>query len=274
MSGEERPKLPATTEPTDALGLPGLKGIDEAAGKALNPAAEEFGKEIVPLGKRTGQITNRVGTLLIRALEPLVYGLEKAGDWIEKAVTERLRDVPEGKIVPPNPRIAVLAMQALTYSMGDELIREMFANLLAADMNADKKGAAHPAFVELIKEMTPADARLLKNVQEREKVIFQIRLGMPQKFFDYATRYSFSIDGLSDEQIGTSVNNLERLGLLERREEFPVQEEFDKMEAEFFKQYEQAKEQFNNSTLKAFLGVPEGGQVQFCQPRVFRATDD
>ena len=68
--------------------------------------------------------------------------------------------------MPPNPRIAVPALQALTYSLDDELIREMFANLLAADMNAETKKDAHPAFVELIKEMTPADARVLKICRE------------------------------------------------------------------------------------------------------------
>ena len=52
-------------------------------------------------------------------------------------VTRRLVGIAEGKIVPPNPRIAVPAMQALVYSVGEEHIRDMFANLLAADMNID-----------------------------------------------------------------------------------------------------------------------------------------
>ena len=52
-------------------------------------------------------------------------------------------------------------MQALTYSLDEEHIREMFANLLAADMNADTKKGAHPAFVEFIKDMTPIEAKLL-----------------------------------------------------------------------------------------------------------------
>jgi hypothetical protein len=72
---------------------------------------------------------------------------------------QRLKGVPREKIVPPEPRIAVPALQALTYSLDDKLIRDMFANLLAADMNVDTKRDAHPAFVEIIKEMTPAEAR-------------------------------------------------------------------------------------------------------------------
>src|SRR5438046_196384 len=101
--------------------------------KAFGRAAEKFGKEIEPLGERVGQVTNLVGTKLINLVEGLVTGLEKIGNWLRDAVAERLKDVPPEKITEPSPRIAVPAVQALVYSMDEELIREMYANLLAAD---------------------------------------------------------------------------------------------------------------------------------------------
>lgn len=164
------------SEPKDAKEAAGGSQIDPTT-RALGPAADEFGKEIVPLGKKAGALTNRVGDLLLRALEPLVYGLEISANWIEKAVTDRLNNVPQDQIRPPNPRIAVPALQALTYSMEDSLMRDMFANLLAADMNAAKKEDAHPAFVEFIKEMTPADARVLKIARAAPQTSFIVRVG-------------------------------------------------------------------------------------------------
>jgi hypothetical protein len=82
--------------------------------------------------------------MLVSGLEKSVYGLEQIGAWIQKRVSERLKDVPPDQIVEPDARIAVPATQALIYSMNDELIREMFASLLAADMNAatKEKGAS------------------------------------------------------------------------------------------------------------------------------------
>jgi hypothetical protein len=228
MAGDEGTKLPTT--PGEEVPGGGLKGVDKAVGAGLTPAAEEFGKELAPSGKKAGQLTNRVGTLLIRALEPLVYGLERSADWIEKAVTIRLEDVPPENMESPNPRVAVPAMQALVYSMDDELIREMFANLLAADMNAEKKEDVHPAFVELIKEMTPADARILKICSEKPQCVFTVRIGTLEKFATFGTEYSFGVDGLSSQNIGVALSNLERLGLLERRSEFPLEQAHEDLE--------------------------------------------
>jgi hypothetical protein len=146
------------------------------ADKAFGPAAEQFGKELAPVGRELGVVTAKVSRMLISGLSGTVYGLEQVGDWIKAQVSERLRDVPDDKIIEPNPRIAVPATQSLLYSMGDELIREMFANLLAADMNADTKGQTHPAFVEMIREMTTADAKVLTVIRRGAQIEFRVRI--------------------------------------------------------------------------------------------------
>ena len=260
MARDDGAKLPAPEPEKVALG--GLKGLDETVGKALSPAADEFGKEIAPLGKKAGQLTSRVGILLIRALEPLVYGLEKSADWIEKTVTERLKDIPPENIVPPSPRIAVPTLQALTYSLDDEPIREMFANLLAADMNAETKKEAHPAFVELIKEMTPADAWVLKICRDSPQCTFIVRMGSAIRFHTLGTHYSFAVEGLSNDDIGTSLNNLERLGLLERRDEFPIMQQHNDTENSLKAQYEHIRQRHDNPEVKKDLQIAGGGHVE------------
>jgi hypothetical protein len=270
MAEHDDTKLRSASEPEKARSAGGLKGIDEAAGKALGPAAEEFGKEIAPLGKQAGQLANRVGTLLIRTLQPLVYAFEKSADWIEKAVTDRLKDVSPEKIVAPNPRIAVPAMQALTYSMDDEPIREMFANLLAADMNAETKQHAHPAFVELIKEMTPADARVLKITRDCPQCAFYARIGwssafgVSSAFITAGTHYSFAIEGSPVEGIEMSVNNLKRLGLLmEQPGEYPALPDNAAMMNSLKTQYEQRRQSIeDNPEGRKQFGIPEGAHVE------------
>ncbi len=41
-------------------------------------------------------------------------------------------------------------------------LREMFANLLASAMNSDVSNDVHPSFVEIIKQLSPDEAKILK----------------------------------------------------------------------------------------------------------------
>jgi len=225
--------------------------------KALGPAADEFGREVAPLGKRAGKLTAYVGDKLLGMLEWSVFGIERVAEWVHVAVSERLKNLPEEKLAEPNPRIAVPAVQALTYSMGEEHIREMFANLLAADMNSDLKESAHPAFVEIIKEMTPVDARLLDRLRKSPEVEFKVRIGMPRKWNELGIEYSFQIEGMAVPQIAASISNLERLGLIYlNRGEAPIRSELEEREKAIGEAYKHVEEQLEQAK-QALKSHPE-----------------
>jgi abortive infection alpha-like protein len=197
-------------------------GMQRVAEEAFTPAATEYGKELVPLGKEAGALTTRVGLLLLKPLGALVYGLERVWASIEKDVAERLKDVPKDKIVEPQPRIAVPAMQALTYSLDEEYIRKMFVNLLAADMNADAKQNVHPAFVELIKEMTSIEAKVLSALEVSPQIAGRIRFGTPVEFIQGGCVYSFTVTGVEKKEFPKALSNLDRLGLIEFGDTYPT----------------------------------------------------
>src|SRR5262245_1378866 len=219
------------------VGGPDRKGVLD---KAIGEAAEAFGKEIAPLGPNAGALTRRIGDLLIRAMEPLVYGLEKGADWIEKAVSERLKNVPAEDIVAPNPRIAVPAMQALTYSVEDATIREMFANLLAADMNTKTKHVVHPAFVEMIKELASADAKVLVVVSQQSQVELYGQFRRPDRktqVAGYST--TVAVSGLDEVAIRKALSNLKRLEIVEARlDRSPLIAHLEKCEEDLRKRLE------------------------------------
>jgi hypothetical protein len=205
-------------------------GKGTLAQRALGPAADKFGRELAPLGKEAGEVGVKVGRMLLSAIKGMVWGFDRIALWLEAAISTRLKDTPKEKIVEPNPRIVVPAVQALVYSMQDKFIREMFANLIAADMNADKKGGVHPAFVEMIKEMTPEDARVFSSVVARSQIRF--RIGVRRNTWQHLdTNFSFDVPETNQRAIDFSVRNLVRLGLIEMREnEYPVSEEFQQRE--------------------------------------------
>src|ERR1700737_1716649 len=90
-------------------------GKGTVAQRALGPAADKFGRAIAPLGKEAGEVSVKVGRILLSAIEGMVWGLDRIGEWLGAAIWARLKDTPKEKIVEPNPRIAVPAVQALVY---------------------------------------------------------------------------------------------------------------------------------------------------------------
>jgi hypothetical protein len=172
--------------------------------RILGPIAGELGEALAPLGKPTGDLLVDLGN---RAIQ-----------WIRTTLPGRLERIPEDQRVPPNPRIAVPAIQALTYSFDDELIRELFANLLEGDLRSDPKRKVHPAFVEAIKQMTPLDANVLWVLAtDGPQAMFLGRVVCGAQSKDIGHTFSFLFEGVAVDEINKSADNLIRLGFLEKR---------------------------------------------------------
>ncbi|WP_156652686.1 DUF4393 domain-containing protein [Methylobacterium sp. Leaf86] len=218
----QKPKLAVETEPSK---IPtekkpaNRKPID----KALGPAAEDFGDEVKPLGKELGTLTVRtVRSLLIKPMTNVVWGVEKCGAWISEEVAKYLKDVSPEKVVEPDARISLPALQALMYAGDDETIRDMFAQLLAGDMNSETKGLVHPSFVELIKQMTADEAKIIIFFSKNgDQIEFERRLvdRNTGDFIPFGSTYTFqstSTGNDAPENLNVAISNLIRLGLIEK----------------------------------------------------------
>ena len=60
----------------------------------------------------------------------------------------------------------------MRFSGPDEEVSELFANLLANSMIKDNKDMVHSAFVEVVKQMNPLDAKIIKYVSDNEMVAY------------------------------------------------------------------------------------------------------
>jgi hypothetical protein len=117
-----------------------------------------------PAVKQVGKALETVGKAINVALAPvgaLVWGYEKCQDFISTKVADRLKDVPPEDIITPKPNVAGPAIEALRYTGHEETLSDMYANLLAASMDKNTASGAHPAFVEIIKQLTPDEAKLV-----------------------------------------------------------------------------------------------------------------
>ena len=92
----------------------------------------------------------------------------------ERDLKEKIDKIPEGKVVEPPLVIAGPTVEALKYTFDTKELREMYLNLLSTAMNEDTQSNAHPAFVEIIKGMSPLDVRIFTELVFKNNLAFSL----------------------------------------------------------------------------------------------------
>lgn len=120
----------------------------------VHPSAKEIG-EIVAIAP---EAVNK----LIREFPGWAYENGKAYVKIfEQVVMGKVKKIPNEKLVRPSLNTIIPAVQANSYNES-EILREMYANLVAKSMDADYHRKVHPAYVEILKQLSPYEALFLK----------------------------------------------------------------------------------------------------------------
>jgi hypothetical protein len=119
----------------------------------LQPATQEMGKALQTVAKTVH--------IALAPVSALVWGYDQIREFVSTKVSERLKNVPPENIISPKPNVAGPALEALRYTGHEERLSDMYANLLAASMDTTTAQGAHPAFVEIISQLTPDEAKLV-----------------------------------------------------------------------------------------------------------------
>ena len=133
-----------------------VKGVAEAVpiyDDMLQPAAKELGKGFLTVAKTVN--------VALAPLQGVVWGYEKIRDRFFPKIEERLKNVPPENIITPKISVAGPIMEALRYTGSEEALSDLYANLLAASMDKATATSAHPAFTEIIKQLTPDEAKII-----------------------------------------------------------------------------------------------------------------
>ena len=121
---------------------------------------------VQPLGQTVGLVPRAIKAALL-PLEKWILQREYNLKETEKLLEKKLQEIDPAKIVSPEPYVAVPAIQYISYCMNDADLRELFANLLAKSMIDDVKSYVHPSFLEIIKQLSPDEAKLLRYFSEQ-----------------------------------------------------------------------------------------------------------
>ncbi len=137
--------------------------VKELAKEVAKDAYDDVGR---PVAKPAGELVALVPRAIKAALAPVEkWVLQREYNVAEtkKLLEEKLQNTPPELIQPPEPHIAVPALQYISYCMDNEELRDMYANLLANSMNSVVKNGVHPGFVEIIKQLSPDEAKILRH---------------------------------------------------------------------------------------------------------------
>ena len=211
----------------------GFDKLAGAIGDTLKTAPTLYEDGLQPTVQEIGKFVARIPRAINAAFSSLdkwILNKEYSIDETKKLLEKKLENVEPEKIVAPEAYVAVPAIQAISYSMNSKELRNLYANLLAKAMNSDTKDLVHPSFVEIIKQMSPIDALVLKEIAS-SKSFPLVNLSVIQyDSADFSTikkiqsriqSYSYPnvtyISFASYESILVSLDNLLRLKLTEER---------------------------------------------------------
>jgi hypothetical protein len=191
-----------------------VKGVVEAVpiyDDMLQPAAKELSKGFLTVAKTIN--------VVLSPLAGVVYGYDKIRDRFFPKIEERLKNVPPENIITPKISVAGPIMEALRYTGSEEALSDLYANLLATSMDKDTATKAHPAFTEIIKQLTPDEAKIVGLFSSRVRIpLIDIKRHYINKtgyvvFFHNHSNLAEMAGCEHPDLVPTYIDNLCRLGL-------------------------------------------------------------
>lgn len=199
------------------------KVIDELVKKV--PVEQAYEDLASPSLKETGKLIEKIPRAINAALAPVEkwilqkeYSVKETKILLEK----KLSNLNETEIIVPEAYIAIPAMQAIEYCYDSEILRDMYASLLANSMDKNVYKCVHPSYVEIIKQLSPDEVRILNQLPEsglREPLLdIEVTKVNRNGVFLYCknmTTFAYECECERPENISNYIENLTRLGLVE-----------------------------------------------------------
>lgn len=172
------------------------KGAVELIGAVMKIAGDQpdvkaAGSNLAKSAKTLTEFIN-VGLLPIAAIN---FGYEKARSYFEKRFSADV-EAAAGSIPPENlqkPASSVIgpALQGLAFTHEEDNLKDMYLRLIATAMDSRHAMNAHPAFAEIIRQLSGFEAGILKNTLSRLWLpIVEIRVGTYEEGMSFG-KFSF-----------------------------------------------------------------------------------
>lgn len=149
-------------------------------------------------------------------------------DEFKRTLGEKIIAIPENQVQDPKMSIVGPALEASKYYFDEKEIRNMFANLIASSMDSTYNGLVQHSFVEIIRQLSPYDAKLFNTLEEEFAINYKTKdIAIDSLNTEYtkllvssdlkASRgYNYKNEYFKDGiKNAISLSNLKRLGLID-----------------------------------------------------------
>ncbi|MFH2046714.1 MAG: Abi-alpha family protein [Pseudomonadota bacterium] len=140
--------------------------VEKAYFDALQPAFREIGD--------VARNTIKASRFILAPIDYLAAQQDRYQSFLKK-VNER---VPEERMIPAHPQISGPVIEGLRYIEKDSILAELFINLLARAIDKERVNEAHPAFANIISQLSPDEAFIIFNLNKKD-----FKLKQHSKFF-------------------------------------------------------------------------------------------
>lgn len=138
--------------------------------KQIAEKAAEFTKEIAEdvsrpssksIGKNLGLMVDGVFGWLGTWGEIQKMKQSKYMEDYKDKLYSKIENIPSEDLIEPNISIVGPAIESSKYFFNEEYYQDMFTNLIAASCDIKQKNKVHPSYVDIIKQLSPLDAKVL-----------------------------------------------------------------------------------------------------------------
>lgn len=191
----------------------------------INIVPKFLDEAATPVAQSVGNTLSSVWTMVFGGIDiyaqkvhhKRVLNLNKFKEELE----EKVSSIPVEKIVEPPLHVIGPALEASKYYFEDIELRKMFSNLIASSINSDFTSIAHPSFVEIIKQLSPDEAKIFSSLDNNGLnpllTLKAVSKGPKEGFVEIKKNYtdiSYRVGCINPELSSSYIENLNRLGLI------------------------------------------------------------
>lgn len=127
------------------------------------PVKDAYEDALKPGVKQVGTIVEDLTKVILLGLAPVQFAAALQ-DRYRTFLDESVRRVPEAERVSPVPQILGPVLEGIKYEPEDSPITEMFSQLLSSSMDRGRVQDAHPAFSQIVRQLSQDEAVLLNSM--------------------------------------------------------------------------------------------------------------